>query len=130
MTIDVDLATQTVELNIAGRFDAQRLRQLIRELAAARAQVVREPDQPEADAWISARAPLHTSLAKRVGPDGQLALRIPGLGWVGSTLSPRMRTQLLKLLLQQQAAHPEGAPGPIPPAPRPMPRVPPVGEAG
>lgn len=119
MTIDVDPATRTLQINIAGRFDAAQARALLRELAAARARIVRDPDHPGSDAWTASRAPLHACLANDTGPDGRLTMRIPGLGWVGSTLSPRMRAQLIRLLIEQQGAQPGGPTSEITPAPRP-----------
>ncbi|GAP33662.1 hypothetical protein ABXN37_00550 [Piscinibacter sakaiensis] len=100
MTIEVDARTATVRVEIDGHFTPQQVLALVKQLAAARAQLADDPPEP-GEVWLAARPPCHTKLMGK-GPDTLLAFRFPGLGWIGATLAASMRARLISLLAAQQ----------------------------
>lgn len=101
MTIKVDAASGTVQLDLTGSYTAEELLDLVKALTGARAQVAKDPAKP-GDIWVAPRASCHTQLMDKAGPDSLLAISFPGIGWVGATLNPAMRAQLISLLAAQQ----------------------------
>lgn len=123
MSIEVDLHTRRVRIDVAGSFNADELLDLLKSLAAARAQVANDPARP-GDVWVAPKAAVHTQLMGTDGPESLLALQFPGIGWIGATLSPAVRAQLIGLLANQQATV-----AMVPAAPVQLPVVPAVPEA-
>lgn len=101
MSIDVDRLTGTVRLDLQGSYTPAQLLSLVKELAAARAQLVDDPAEP-GEMWLAPRAACHTKLLGARGPDTLIGFRFPGLGWIGATLGSTMRARLLSLLAAQQ----------------------------
>jgi hypothetical protein len=102
MTIKVDAASGTVRLDIAGSYDAEQLLELLKSLSAARAKVAKDPARP-GEIWVAPKASCHTQLLGADGPESLLAINFPGLGWIGATLAPVTRAQVISLLAAQQA---------------------------
>lgn len=102
MTIEVDPRTGRVRVEVAGKLDADELLELLKALSAARAQIARDPARP-GDVWVAPKAAVHTQLMGDAGPESLLALQFPGIGWIGATLAPTVRAQLISLLATQQA---------------------------
>ncbi len=121
MTIQVDPRTGRVRVEVAGALDADELLDLLKALSAARAQIARDPPRP-GDVWVAPKASVHTQLmGGNAGPDSLLALLFPGIGWIGATLAPAVRAQLIGLLATQQATVVSAPANPPAPAPAPMP---------
>lgn len=102
MTITVEAASSTVQLDISGSYDAEQLLELIKELCAARGRIAKDPAKP-GEIWLAPRASCHTQLMPTNGPESMLAISFPGLGWIGATMSAVTRAQLIGLLATQQA---------------------------
>lgn len=102
MTIKADPASGTVRLDIAGSYDADELLALLKSISAARSTIAKDPARP-GDIWVAPKASCHTQLLDSVGPDSLLAFNFPGIGWIGATLSPVTRAQVIGLLATQQA---------------------------
>ena len=102
MTIKVDAASGTVRLDIAGNYNAEELLELLKSLSAARAKVAKDPVRP-GEIWVAPKASCHTQLLDAAGPDSLLAINFPGIGWIGATLAPVTRAQVISLLAAQQA---------------------------
>ena len=117
MTIQVDPQSDSVQLEISGRYSAAQLLDLIKALTGARAQVAKDPLKP-GDIWVAPRASCHTQLMEQTGPDSLLAISFPGIGWIGATLNPAVRAQLVSLLATQQATVVQAA-APLPATPQP-----------
>lgn len=102
MTIKVDPASGTVRLDVAGSYNADELLELLKALSAARAKVAKDPARP-GEIWVAPKASCHTQLLDASGPDSLLAINFPGIGWIGATLAPVTRAQVISLLAAQQA---------------------------
>lgn len=102
MTIQVDATTASVRLDINGSYNAEELLALLKSLSAARAKIAADPARP-GDIWVAPKASCHTQLLDAAGPDSLLAINFPGIGWIGATLSPTTRAQVISLLAAQQA---------------------------
>ena len=102
MTIKVDTTSGTVQVDISGSYGAEQLLELVKRLAAARAQVAKDPAQP-GEIWVAPMASCHAQLMGQHGPDSLLAFKFPGLGWIGATLGTPTRAQLISLLATQQS---------------------------
>lgn len=109
MTITVETASGTVQLDISGSYTAEQLLELIKELCAARGRIAKDPPKP-GEIWLAPRAACHTQLMPVAGPESMLAISFPGIGWIGATMTPGTRAQLISLLAAQQATVVTAAP--------------------
>jgi hypothetical protein len=114
MTIEVDEASATVRLALSGDYTAEQLLDLLKQLSAARARIAKDPARP-ADIWVAPKASCHVQMLPPSGPESLLAVNFPGIGWIGATLSPGTRAQVISLLAAQQATVATAAPAPAAP---------------
>jgi hypothetical protein len=99
-SIEIDGTAGTVTLRIDGTYTAETLRRLMHSISDARAKIAKDPPQPTPGTQVVAIAPEGLAYWAQwpVNDCSLVAMRHPGLGWIGMLLTPLEAARLAKYL--------------------------------